>query len=430
MERRSFLGGLAAATTPPSTSLFPAALAEDRKNGPLKIAAVEIWQVTGHHEVQTGIDRQYQAQAIHIYDELRPKPYADAKKSEKVSVPTSALYVKIRTDTGLEGLYGPIDKEVAIVIDEQLSRFLIGKDPLAGEKLWDQMYRFYRHARHGLFMMAISAVDNTLWDLRGRYYQAPVYRLLGGPTREPVEAYASCLGYSLEPEAVVKRSTQFKKEGFRYQKWFLAYGPGSGAEGMAKNVELVRILRETLGDDTELMFDSFMGWDLNYALDWAKRVERYRPHWMEESFATEKIDSFVQLRRSTSVPVATGEHVYGRWEAYEYMRAGAVNVLQTDPEWTGGVSELTKICAVASLFDVQVIPHGHALHAALHVVASQSPMTCPLVEYLVLKMSTWHEFEKYPPVLNGAKIALSDRPGFGIELDPAKIEKQTQMHWS
>jgi L-alanine-DL-glutamate epimerase-like enolase superfamily enzyme len=279
-------------------------------------------------------------------------------------------------------------------------------------------------------MMAISALDNALWDLRGRYYEAPVYRLLGGPTRPAVEAYASCLGFTLEPEAVRTRSLQFKSEGFRYQKWFLAYGPGSGAEGMQKNVELVRILREALGDETEIMFDSFMGWDLNYAIAWAKQAEKYRPRWMEESFATEKIESFAQLRRSTSIPVASGEHIYGRWEAQQYLKAGALNVLQTDPEWCGGVSELVKICTVASLYDVQVIPHGHALHAALHVVASQSPMTCPLVEDLIIKMSSFHHFEKQPLGVVNGKIALPERPGFGIELDPGKIEKQTLLRWA
>ncbi len=353
----------------------------------MRISAVELWRVEGHRETLSGVNRQYQAQPLHIYDEHRPKPYRDPPNAEKTTVATSAIYLKIKADAGLEGIYGPIDKEAAIVVEQQLRGFLIGKDPLAGETLWDQMYRSNRHARHGLFMMGISAVDNALWDLRGRYYEAPVYRLLGGPTRNPVEAYASCLGFSLEPEAVRARSLQFKNEGFRHQKWFLAYGPGSGAEGMEKNVELVRILREALGEQVEIMFDSFMGWDLNYAIAWAKQVERYRPRWMEESFATEKIESFAQLRRSTSIPVASGEHIYGRWEAHQYLKAGALNVLQTDPEWCGGVSELTKICAVASLYDVQVIPHGHALHAALNVVASQSPMTCPLVEYLILKMS-------------------------------------------
>ena len=154
------------------------------------------------------------------------------------------------------------------------------------------------------------------------------------------------------------------------------------------------------------------------------------PYWIEEAFHPEKIDSFATLRRSTSVPVASGEHFYGRWEVYDYLKAGAVSVVQADPEWCGGITELVKICTVASLYDVRVIPHGHSLHAALHVVASQSPMTCPLVEYLVLKMSSYYHFEKNPLVLDHGKFALPERPGFGIELDPAKAEKQSQMTWS
>jgi L-alanine-DL-glutamate epimerase-like enolase superfamily enzyme len=312
MRRRSFFQTVAAAAGPASFSV--PAFAQAPGNEKARIAAVEIWRADGHREARTGIDRQYQSQALHVYDEYRPQPYRDAQKAETVVVPASALYLKIKTGEGLEGIYGPIDREAAVVVDQQLRRFLIGKDALAGETLWDQMYRSNRHARHGLFMMGISAVDNALWDLRGRYFRVPVYRLLGGPTRNPVEAYASCLGYSLEPDAVRKRAALFKEQGFRYQKWFLAYGPGHGPEGLAKNVELVRILRETVGDETELMFDSFMGWDLNYALAWAKQVERFRPHWVEESFATEKISSFAQLRRGTSIPVASGEHIYGRWD--------------------------------------------------------------------------------------------------------------------
>ena len=101
--------------------------------------------------------------------------------------------------------------------------------------------------------------------------------------------------------------------------------------------------------------------------------------------------------------------------------------MQADPEWCGGVSELVKICTVASLHDVQVIPHGHSIYAALHVVASQSPMTCPLVEYLVLKMSSYYHFEKDSPRPVRAHIALPERPGFGIEWDSTKIEKQSQV---
>lgn len=416
LSRRHFLAALPVA----------AALAETK---PLKISAVEIWQVRGHRAAQRGVNQQYQVNPLFIYDDLRPAPYRDSPSPANVNAPATALYLKIRTDDA-EGFYGPIDKEVAIVIDEQLRPFLMGKDALAQEKLWDELYRSNRHARRGFYLMAISAVDNALWDLRGRYFKTPVYRLLGGPTRSTVEAYASCLGYSLEPDKVQSRAAQVKSEGFRYQKWFLGYGPGDGPEGMRKNVEIVRLLREAVGDDVELMFDVYSGWDLSYALEWAHQVERYRPRWIEEATQAEKIESFAQLRKGTTIPVASGEHIQGRFEVYHYLQEGALSVVQCDPEWCGGTTELQKICTVASLFDVPVIPHGHSLHAALHLIASQSPAVCPLAEYLILKMQSYYHFEKNPPVLTRAHFALPDTPGYGIELDDAKIESREQMHWS
>src|SRR5262249_27717526 len=168
-------------------------------------------------------DQQYQVNPLHIYDELRPPVYRDRANAAPESAAINAIYLKIRTGEGVEGLYGPIDREAAIVVSEQLRPFLIGKDALAIEKLWDQMYRSNRHSRRGHFLMAISAVDNTLWDLRGRYFKTPVYRLLGGPTRSSVEAYASCLGYSVEPGKACARAAELKKEGYRNQKWFLEY---------------------------------------------------------------------------------------------------------------------------------------------------------------------------------------------------------------
>jgi L-rhamnonate dehydratase len=397
---------------------------------PLKIAAVEIWQVQGHREALAGADHQYQVNQLDIYDEYRPAPYHDSPNPVTRNQSVSAYYLKIRTDSGPDGFYGPIDKEVAIVIDEQLRPFLMGKDALAQEKLWDELYRSNRHARRGHYLMAISAVDNTLWDLRGRHFGVPVYRLLGGPTRPSVEAYASCLGYSLEPERLQQRALAIKNQGFRYEKWFLAYGPGDGYEGLKKNVEVVRLLREAVGDDIELMFDVYSGWDLNYALEWARQVERYRPHWLEEATQAEKIETFAQLRRGTSIPIASGEHIQGRWEVYDYLKADALNVVQCDPEWCGGTSELVKICALASIYDVPVIPHGHSLHAALHVIASQSPAVCPMAEYLVLKMQSYYHFEKHPPAIEHAHFALPDSPGYGIEWDDAKVESRDLVHWN
>lgn len=392
----------------------------------LKIEAVELIELHGRYTDEAGVNAQPQVNPEDVYDNLRPAPYRDLPSGMR-EVRTSAMYLRIRTSAGVEGLYGPIEKAAAMMVQTELGPFLLGKDALAGETLWDQMYRSNRHSRDGLFMMAISAVDNTLWDIRGRHYEVPVYRLLGGPTRSSVEMYASCLGFSLEPEAVRTRALAIRKEGYRYQKWFMGYGPGSGPEGMRKNVELVRILRETLGGDTELMFDAYSGWDQSYTLEWARQVEPYRPRWIEEPTHPEKIDSFAVMRRSTSIPIASGEHFYGRWEVERYLQAGALSVVQADPEWCGGTSELLRIGTVASLHDVPVIPHGHSLRAAIHIIASQSPMTFPLGEYLINKMRHYYHFESNPLVPERAHIALPTGSGFNIQLDPARIESQVML---
>jgi len=427
--RRNFLaGGLAGLlATARESSFAQVAAAPVRKvDGPLKIDGVEVIELHGRYTDEAGVNGQPQVNPLDVYDDERHTPYQD-KPSGSKEVKTSEVYLRIKTAAGLEGLYGPLEKSAAMVVQTELRPFLMGKDALAGEALWDQMYRSNRHSRDGFFMMAISAVDNTLWDIRGKYFGAPVYRLLGGPTRPSVEMYASCLGFSLEPEKVRTRALAVQSEGYRYQKWFMGYGPGSGPEGMRKNVELVRILRETLGDDTELMFDAYSGWDQDYALEWAHQVEKYRPHWMEEVTHPEKIESFAAIRRSTTIPIASVEHFYGRWEVERYLQAGGLSVVQADPEWCGGTSELLKIGTVASLHDVPVIPHGHSLRAAIHIIASQSPMTFPLGEYLINKMRHYYHFESNPLVPVKAHIGLPVGDGFNVQLDPARIESQVVL---
>jgi L-alanine-DL-glutamate epimerase-like enolase superfamily enzyme len=103
--------------------------------------------------------------------------------------------------------------------------------------------------------------------------------------------------------------------------------------------------------------------------------------------------------------------------------------VQADPEWCGGISELLKIGTVASLHDVPVIPHGHSIHAAMHVIASQSPMTFPLGEYLINKMRHYYHFEKNAPVVEKAHLKLPTAPGFGIEIDTAKVDSQRVLGW-
>jgi L-alanine-DL-glutamate epimerase-like enolase superfamily enzyme len=276
-------------------------------------------------------------------------------------------------------------------------------------------------------MMAMSALDCALWDLKGKALGLPVYRLLGGPTQQPVRAYASMLGFSLEAEALARRAQEYAARGFHAQKWFFRYGPGDGPEGAARNVALVRVLREALGEEAVLMFDAFNSWDVPYAVDVGKRIARYRPAWLEEPLPIERVTGLRAIRERTGVPVATGEHVYTRWGVRELLEAEAVDVVQADPDWCGGISEMLKIAALCSSYDVPVCPHGHSLHAALHLAAALPPPVLPQVEFLMLHQRHKQKFmQGYLEPHNGALLP-PDSPGLGIAIDPAKVTSQRQL---
>jgi L-alanine-DL-glutamate epimerase-like enolase superfamily enzyme len=396
--------------------------AETPEHSRPRITEVEFVRLRGKRETWAGRHQQPQVKPLDVYAELRPAPYHESKEPKKVIEMAERLYLRIRSDAGVDGLYGALDPNIVPIVLGELREFLLGKDALATEAIWDQLYRLNRHGRSGYYMMAVSAVDNALWDLRGRFFNVPVFRLLGGSTRQEVEAYGSCLGFSVEPELVAERCRKVQEMGFRYQKWFFAYGLSSGSSGRDQNLQLVKILRETLGEGTELMFDAFSGWDLQYALAWAKAAEPYHPYWIEEPFRSDQLENFAFLHRSTSIPVATGEHFYARWEVLRFLQAEALSVVQADPEWCGGTSELMKICALVSAYGIRLIPHNHNIHAALHVVFSQSPALCPLMEFLINSQPSKSYFEKDFPSPQNGRFALPQRAGFGIEFDSAKVE--------
>jgi L-alanine-DL-glutamate epimerase-like enolase superfamily enzyme len=146
---------------------------------------------------------------------------------------------------------------------------------------------------------------------------------------------------------------------------------------------MAQAVRDAVGPHYPLMFDAFMGWDVKYASEMVKALAPLNPTWVEEPIPPERVGGFRKIRQAAGFPIATGEHVYTRWQVKELLVNEAVDWLQTDPDWTGGITELVKICTLASAFEVPVIAHGHSLLSALHVAGSQSPSTVPMVEYLI-----------------------------------------------
>ena len=334
-------------------------------------------------------------------------------------------FTQIETDEGLMGLsYGGSAEVKAI------GRQLIGQDPLRVEYLWEMLYSgtYYRYER----VTSLAVLDIALWDLIGKIKGEPVYRLLGGPCQERIRAYAGMLGFSTEPLAAARRSVEWVEKGFTALKWYLAHNALDGDEGLDRNVALIKAVRQAVGNDIEIMVDWLLADptanSILYAIKLARRLEEYHPTWIEEPLNFDDLDAHVKLAQATSIPLAFGEHWYTRWQIRQAIESGAVTVLQPDPSAAGGITEMRKIIAVASTYGLPVVPHANeSCRNAVHLLFANPARVCPLGEWGV-KINHNAQFfyqDFYEP--EGGYFRPPSGPGFGYELDPAKIVRRTEL---
>lgn len=398
----------------------------------MRITDVKLRLLSGSMPVEGEFWEERLSRPVDVYPEHKAASaqFGSTRHAADSRYPIEAVFVQIETDEGISGLGGPIPPSLAYIVDSELRWLLRDADPLATERLWDLMYRHAIHGRKGVTMQAISVVDCALWDLRGKAAALPVHRLLGGPVRETFPAYASALGFSIEPERVEQRARSFVAQGYRATKWFVRHGPSDGRAGMQRNLELVRTLRGAVGPDVDIMIDAWSSWDVPYTVQMAELLAEYDVRWIEEPVLADKIAACAEIRARSKVPIATGEHEYTRWGLKQLMDARAADVLQPDIYWAGGISEMLKIAALASVYDLVLIPHGHSTPATAQFIAAQPPTLCPILEYLI----KWNEIHQYffrNPLkpLNGM-ISVPQDPGMGMELDEAKIESERELRWS
>jgi L-rhamnonate dehydratase len=226
-----------------------------------------------------------------------------------------------------------------------------------------------------------------------------------------------------------KIAREFFDKGFTSQKWFFDYGPDQGSKGFTQNVTLVRVLREELGSAAELMFDCKWAWDVPYSVKLARVIQEFTPKRMEEPLRSENLDGYMVIKRDGGIPLAAGEHLYSRWEGKSYLDRGLLDYLQTDPEWRGGITELVKICAMAEVYGIPVIPHGHHIWAALHVIASRPSCVCPMAEYLFHYMPEKLYFQTPAIAPEKGFLPLPSSPGLGFDMDWEKVGKRAVIQW-
>lgn len=342
----------------------------------------------------------------------------------------SWLVVEIETDAGHTGIgnAGLCPDLCKKIVDDKLASLLVNENPLNTEYLYEKMYRSsVAYGRKGAVLAAISALDIALWDIKGKAMNQPVFMLMGGRTKSHIETYYSRL-YTRNLDSLQAEAAHYKAQGFSGMKLRCGYPLTEGMAGMKKNVEMVKLVRETVGDDVNIMLEAYMGFNFAYAKEFLKRLEPFNLRWAEELLLPDEIHNFAKLKKTTSIPLSGGEHEYTRYGFHDLLQAEALDIFQFDTNRVGGFTEAQKICNMALVHGVEVIPHGGQMHN-LHVVMSSfaSPMAeyFPITEIEVGNEMFWYIFDGEAVAENG-KLQLDDkRPGVGLTLKTKGLEHFT-----
>ncbi|MSR52095.1 MAG: mandelate racemase/muconate lactonizing enzyme family protein [Gemmataceae bacterium] len=327
------------------------------------------------------------------------------------------VFVKVETNLGVTG-WGEIDQlepNVAIALVKSLFEVLDGENPTRIEHLWQKLYRAHRDIRGGAFMVhTIAGIDMALWDIAGKLWGTPVYRLLGGPTRDKIRVYPS--PKASKPGAGPAEFCGTPKELQRY-------------------VDYIAGERKKVGPDGILIFDAHCALPPPFLIQLASMIEPSNILFIEEVAVPGNIEVFKRLKNSIRIPLATGERDRTIWEFLPYLHEGCIDVLQPDCAHTGGITQMKKIATLAEAYHVPIAPHcvtsELGVSASFHASAS--------VPFFVI-----HEY--YPNLLKGADqflrknwkvdaegfASLPEGPGLGVEVDEkvlAEYPKTDKSKW-
>jgi L-rhamnonate dehydratase len=337
--------------------------------------------------------------------------YPKVKRHRSLWLPHwEGAWVKVTAENGVWGLATLAYARPLAPVVEHLASQLIGEDCMALEKLADMMFRLTKpYGTTGLASYAISSIDLALWDLKGKLLGQPVYALLGGPQKERIPCYAT--GNDVD---------WYKELGFTAFKLACPYGPADGLDGIRRNEEFVAQAREIIGDESDLMLDCWMAFDVEYTVRLAEVLRPYRLKWMEECLIPEDFDAHIALRqRLPWQGLATGEHWYTHVPFQWAIRHQVVDILQPDINWVGGMSTCQKIAAAADAGGVSVILHGGGLTAYGQHFTYATP-SAPWCEYFVGSPPgvPLEEAARLPgvAVAKDGYLVPNDAPGFGVEI--------------
>lgn len=269
-------------------------------------------------------------------------------------------FVKISTDEGLFGWGEAVLEGKASTVREavkEMTPYLLGEDPQNIEDIWTKLYRaaFYRGG--GILMSAIAGIDQALWDIKGKFYNAPVYQLMGGKVREKMRVYSWIAGD--RPSDAAKGALEKQAEGFTAVKMNateeLSYIDSH--KKIDEVVARVASVREACGRDFGIAIDFHGRVHKPMARVLARELEPYDLMFIEEPVLCDNMESFADIRAAVNIPIATGERLFSRWDFKRLLEKGYADIIQPDLSHAGGITEVKKIAAMAEAYDVALAPH-------------------------------------------------------------------------
>lgn len=342
--------------------------------------------------------------------------------------------VKVTTDNGLVGwgettLEGKPKSTMAAV--DELADYLIGKDPLQIERHWQHIYRSAFFRGGNVLMSALSGLDQALWDIAGKYYNAPVYKLLGGPTRDRVRIYAHW-GIGDRSEEGLARA-RARLDYLREKGGYTAFKSGPGGKWRAHEpparvddfIANVQLAREWVGPEVELAYDFHGKMTPALAIEVCHQLQSTRPMFVEEPVPQENVDALKLVSDHVPFPIATGERLLSRWEFRPVFEKQACAYIQPDVSHAGGISEVKRIANQAEVYYIHVMPHCAigpvALSACIQVDAA-------IPNFLIQESvgPDWLADVVQPAwtVKNGY-VELPTAPGLGFEVDEAEVARMS-----
>jgi galactonate dehydratase len=347
-------------------------------------------------------------------------------------VPPRWMFLRMETDEGIVGWGEPVIEGKARTVEtavHELAPYVMGKDPLRINDLWQAMYRggFYRGG--AILMSAIAGIDQALWDIKGKALGVPVYELLGGLVRDRMKTYSWVGGD--RPADIIAAMRKLQEGGFDTFKMNGTEELGIIDSSARIDAAVARIaeIRHEFGNSIEFGIDFHGRVAAPMARVLLRELEPFRPLFVEEPVLAEQAEYYPRLAESTSIPLAAGERMFSRFEFKHVFERGGISILQPDLSHAGGITECVKIAAMAEAYDVALAPHCPlgpvALAACLQVdfvshnaVLQEQSMGIhynrggELLDY-VLNADDFH--------LEGGFIAPLPKPGLGVEVDEDKV---------